>query len=100
MINSNIRLGRIIQIFILIGLLQTVSSSGNDLSELRANIFAFEDPKITVQDLAFYLITHNYDATPMDGYAELKLNDTIYKLVPNGNNPGLCDILPANTSKE
>lgn len=70
----------------------TASASGNDISELRKSVFSFEDPKITVQDLAFFLATHNYDATPRDGYVELQLNGECYRLVPNGDAPGLCDI--------
>lgn len=81
-----------------IGLLPIVSSSGSDLSDLKARIYAYEDPKITVDDLAFYLLTHNYDARPMDGYVRLDLNKTLYRLVPNGDKPGLYDILPDNTS--
>jgi hypothetical protein len=96
MIHSKIQVISIIQIFILVGLNQMASASGNDLSELRERIFAYEDPKITIQDLAFYLVTHNYDARPTDDYVEVKLNCTLYKLIPNGNKPGLCDIFPMN----
>lgn len=73
-INSRIWVRFIIPIFILIGLLHTALASRNDISELRERIFSFEDTKITVQDLAFYLVTHNYDAIPRDGYVELQLD--------------------------
>ena len=49
---------------------------------------------MSVQDLAFYLVTHNYDAAPRGGYVELQLDGVSYRLVPNGNKPGLCDISP------
>ena len=98
-INSNIWVRFIIPIFILIGLLHTVLASGNDISELRASILSFEDSKITVQDLAFYLVTHNYDAVPRDGYVELQLDGESYRLVPNGNAPGVCDIALLNAKK-
>ena len=91
-INSKIRVRFIIPIFILIGLLHAALASGNDISELRERLFSFEDSKITVQDLAFYLVTHNYDALPRDGYVELQLDGQSYRLVPNGNAPGVCDI--------
>ena len=91
-INSKIWVRFIIPIFILIGLLHTAHASGNDISELRERLFSFEDSKITVQDLAFYLVTHNYDALPRDGYVELQLDGQSYRLVPNGNAPGVCDI--------
>jgi hypothetical protein len=92
MIYSKIRVIGTIWIIINIGLLHTASASGNDISELRGLVFSFEDPKMTVQDLAFYLVTHNYDASPSDGYVELQLDKESYRLVPNGNAPGLCDI--------
>ena len=92
--NSKIRVRFIIPIFILICLLHTASASGSDISELRDRLFSFEDSKITVQDLAFYLVTHNYDAIPRDGYVELQLDGESYRLVPNGNAPGVCDISP------
>jgi hypothetical protein len=94
-INPKIRARGIILIFILIGLLQTASASGNDITELKKRIFSFDDPRIAVQDLAFFLLTHNFDAKPMDDYVEVKLDRTIYKLIPNGNKPGLCDISTA-----
>jgi hypothetical protein len=50
------------------------------------------DAHMTPNDLAFFLATHNYDATPEDGYVQLKIEDAIYKVVPNGTNPGLADI--------
>jgi hypothetical protein len=91
-INSRIWVSGIIRIIILIGLLHAASASSSDITELRGFISSFDDPKITVQDLAFYLVTHNYDAAPRDGYVELKLDGEICRLVPNGNAPGLCDI--------
>jgi hypothetical protein len=91
-INSRIWVSGIIQIVILIGLLHVASASSSDISELKGFISSFDDPKMTVQDLAFYLVTHNYDAAPRDGYVELKLDGEICRLVPNGNAPGLCDI--------
>jgi hypothetical protein len=98
-INSKIWVRFIIPIFILIGLLHTALASGNDISELRASVLSFEDSKITVQDLAFYLVTHNYDAVPRDGYVELLLDGESYRLVPNGKAPGVCDISPLNAKK-
>jgi hypothetical protein len=98
-INSKVWIRFIILIFILIGLLHTALALGNDISELRERLFSFEDSKITVQDLAFYIVTHNYDAVPRDGYVELQLDGESYRLVPNGNAPGVCDISPLNAEK-
>jgi hypothetical protein len=77
-----------------IEVLYPASASVNDINELEKQISSFDDPKITVQDLAFYLMTHNFDAKPMGNCVELNLHGTIYKLVPNGKKPGLCDISP------
>ncbi len=95
MIKPKMRIIFAILTIILAGLLHTASASGNDILELRERIFSFDDPRITAQDLAFFLLTHNFDAKPMGDYVELDLNGAIYKLVPNGDKPGLCDISPA-----
>lgn len=83
--------------FILIGLLHFASASENDISELKMLISSFDDPKITAQDLAFFLLTHNFNAKPMGDHVELDLNGAIYKLIPNRDKPGLCDILPSDS---
>jgi hypothetical protein len=36
------------------------------------------------QDLAFYLATHGFDATPKGSYVEVDLGGDIYWLTPNG----------------
>ncbi|NPV62587.1 MAG: hypothetical protein HPY61_08140 [Methanotrichaceae archaeon] len=71
-----------------------VSASEGDISELKSLILSFEDTKMTVEDLAFYLATHNYDARPVKDHVELKVDEKRYKLIPNGDAPGICDILP------
>ncbi|MBN1234919.1 MAG: hypothetical protein JW999_02595 [Methanotrichaceae archaeon] len=65
----------------------------DDLSDIKRLISSFEDERIDSQDLAFFLATHGYDASPRKDYVELKLNNMIYKLAPNGKMPGLCDII-------
>jgi hypothetical protein len=65
------------------------SADSFDLSKL---ISQNEDARMTAEDLAFFLATHNYDATPKDGFVQVKINDTIYKLVPNGAAHGLADM--------
>jgi hypothetical protein len=76
-------------------------SAGNasgtvDHTELLKLISQNEDPLMTSNDLAFFLATHNYDATPKDGYAEVKLDGIVYKAIPNGNVPGLADLKVIN----
>jgi hypothetical protein len=45
------------------------------------------------QDLAFYLATHGFDASPRGGYVEVHLVRQVYKLTPNGQAPGLASIV-------
>jgi hypothetical protein len=61
-------------------------------TELVKLISQNEDTHITPNDLAFFLASHNYDATPRGGYVQVKIEGTIYKVVPNGANPGLADL--------
>ena len=73
-------------ILAVLALLITASAGGNDLDNLKKLVSSLNDPKMTVQDLAFFLATHNYDARPTKDYVELKLDDKVYKLIPNGGN--------------
>jgi hypothetical protein len=63
------------------------------LSEL---ISQNEDAQMTAEDLAFFLAIHNYDATPKEGFVQVKMDGTIYNLVPNGAAPGLADLTITN----
>ena len=78
---------------ILMAVMNTASAMGEDISDLKKLISNNEDMRINSQDLAFFLATHDYNAAPRDGYVELNLNGTIYKLIPNSKKPGLCDII-------
>jgi hypothetical protein len=69
------------------------SAESDDLNSLRNLIMSFEDARLTSTDLAFFLATHNYDAVPRGDHVDLLLEGTLYRLVPNGNAPGLCDIV-------
>jgi hypothetical protein len=51
-----------------------------------------EDAQMTADDLAFFLITRNYDATPKEGLVQVKMDGAICNLVPNGAAPGLADL--------
>ena len=81
----------IISIVIMLAL-PTVNASNNSLSDLKISISGFDDPHMNSGDLAFYLATHDFDATPKDGYVEVDLAGNVYKLTPNGSAPGLCSI--------
>ena len=78
---------------ILMTVMNTASAVGEDISDLKKLISGYEDTRMDTQDLAFFLATHNYNAVPRDGYVELNLNGKIYKLIPNGDKQGLCDII-------
>jgi hypothetical protein len=44
-------------------------------------------------DLAFFLAVHGYNVMPEESHVELNQNGTIYRLVLNGEEPGLCTML-------
>ena len=69
-----------------------ISTGVADKSELMKLILGSEDPLINVNDLAFLLATHDFDAMPKGDYVEVHLDKTIYKLVPNGPYPGLANV--------
>jgi hypothetical protein len=72
--------------------LPTASASSVSLSDLKSTISSFDDPHMDAKDLAFYLVTHGFDATPQGSSVEADLGGDIYKLTPNGSAPGLCSI--------
>jgi hypothetical protein len=77
---------------ILMACMNAASAMSEDISDLKKLISSNEDTRMNSQDLAFFLATHNYRAVPRDGCVEVDLDGKIYKLIPNGNEPGLCDI--------
>ena len=84
----------LVVIFVLLTYLSIapISAGVADKSELMTQILGIEDPLINVNDLAFLLVTHDFDAIPKGDYVEVRLNNTIYKLVPNGRYPGLANV--------
>jgi hypothetical protein len=72
--------------------LPTVSASSDSLSDLKSSTSGFEDHRMSAQDLAFFLVSHGFDATPKGGFVEVDLGDHTYKLTPNGSAPGLASI--------
>ena len=65
------------------------ATAGNQ--NLTETISQWHDTRMTVEDLAFFLATHNYDATPKVGYVQVTLNSTIYRAVPNSTT-GLAEL--------
>jgi len=82
----------LVVIFIILLFIAPLSSAEEDSSSLMKLLSQYEDPMMTVRDLAFFLITHNFDAYPKEYYVEVHIEDTIYRLVPNGNQPGLASL--------
>jgi len=72
--------------------LPTVCATKATISELKSTISSFDDPRMNAEDLAFYLVTHEFDAKPKEGYVEVGLEGRMCKLTPNGPAPGLCTI--------
>ncbi len=58
-------------------------AESKDLEKLISQSY---DCRMTSNDLAFFLATHNYDAAPKDGYVQVNIEGTIYKAVLNGAN--------------
>lgn len=51
----------------------------------------YQDTHMTVEDLAFFLATHSYNATPKEGYVQITIGRTVYRAVPNSTT-GLAKI--------
>jgi hypothetical protein len=73
-------------------LVMPASASSSSLSDLKTQISSFDDSRMNVKDLAYYLASHGFDAQPKDGYVEVDLGGQICKLTPNDSAPRLADI--------
>jgi hypothetical protein len=76
--------------------LGSLASGASQCAPLSELISLNEDAHMTAEDLAFFLAMHNYDATPKEGLVQVKINDTICNLMPNGTSPGLADLIILN----
>ncbi len=68
------------------------SASSPSYTDLMNLTMSTEDARISVEDLAFLLATHNFDAVPNGDYVAVKVNGAVYKMVPNGQKPGLAEM--------
>ena len=50
-------------------------------SDLAKLVSQYHDNHMSVNDLAFFLATHNFDAPPKNGYVQVKIESTIYKVM-------------------
>jgi len=73
-----------------------ISSAAADNSALMKLIAQNEDSRMGVKDLAFFLVTHDFDAVPKKDYVEVQIDDTLYILVPNGQSSGLANVTVAS----
>ncbi|HWQ20345.1 MAG TPA: hypothetical protein VN455_11250 [Methanotrichaceae archaeon] len=75
-----------------------VNAAGSPVDEaaLQELISENEDIRWTVDELAFFLATHNFDAAPENGYMAVRLDDATYKMVPYGDRPGLSKAVISN----
>jgi hypothetical protein len=88
-------------IFVALAFAIPASGASDDYSALMKLIGDNEDSHMNAMDLAFLLVTHNFDATPEDGHVIVKLEGTIYSLTPNGEKPGLAEVtIMSNAQKE
>ena len=62
----------------------SLSSAVADYPALIKLISQNQDPRMDVNDLAFLLVTHDFDAVPKKDHVEVRIDDTVYNLVPNG----------------
>jgi hypothetical protein len=95
MINT-INLYIIIIIIISSQLFTSLSSATSDNSALMKLIAQNEDPRMGVKDLAFFLVTHDFDAAPKKDHVEVQIDGTLYVLVPNGQSSGLANVTAAS----
>jgi hypothetical protein len=88
----NLHILYIILIILISQSFTALSFAAADNSALMKLISQNEDPRMGVKDLAFFLVTHDFDAVPKKDHVEVHIDDTVYKLVPNGQYPGLTNV--------
>ena len=54
--------------------LPAASASSDSLSNLKATISGFDDPRMDTEDLAFFQAFHGFDAIPKGSFVEVDLN--------------------------
>ncbi len=87
-------------ILLAIFLLTNSLAEDDSYEDLAKLITSNEDNRMDAQDLAFLLVTHNFDATPKGDHVEVKIGNSVYSLTPNANKPGLAEIKASATGEE
>ena len=73
-------------------LIMKPSEAAADNSALLKLISGNDDEQVSVRDLAFFLVTHDFDATPHKDHVVVEMGHSVYKVVPNGRFAGLANI--------
>jgi hypothetical protein len=81
-------------------LLTNAIAADDSYEDLAKLITSNEDDRMDAQDLAFLLVTHNFDATPKGDHVEVKIGNSVYSLMPNASKPGLAEIKAPATLAE
>lgn len=76
----------------MIALQVTGGSASAGYQDLLSLCNTNEDARINVEDLAFLLVTHDFDAMPRGDYVEVRIDGSIYRVKPNAAKAGLADI--------
>jgi len=92
---KNLHILAIIFILLTSQSLTALSFAAADNSALMELISRNEDPRMDVKDLAFFLVTHDFDAIPKKNHVEVNIDGSIYILVPNGQLSGLANVTVA-----
>jgi hypothetical protein len=85
---------RLIALFILGMTLSQISSGSASASyqDLLSLCNSNEDVRMNVEDLAFLLVTHDFNAMPRGDYVEVRIDESTYMIKPNAARAGLADI--------
>ncbi|OPY54985.1 MAG: hypothetical protein A4E49_00705 [Methanosaeta sp. PtaU1.Bin112] len=81
---------------LLLGIMASMVPGGSasiGYQDLLSLCNANEDARINAEDLAFLLVTHNFDAVPKGDYVEVRIDGSIYRMTPNAGKVGLADIV-------
>lgn len=79
----------------------SIPAQSGEENDLWLLLSSYEDIGITVNDLAFFLATHGYDAKPEKSYVTVKFsNDKEVYLTPNGGASRLADLWMSPPTEE
>jgi hypothetical protein len=84
---------KLLSALIVVSIILPATSVCAEENDLWLLISSYEDIGITVQDLAFFLATHGFDATPERSYVTVRFSDgSEAYLTPNGGEARLANL--------